>query len=92
MQYWQYRKLILNLIGKVLSIGCYQLPIELLRALSNWAQMSLSQLRGASDRKEVFTKRIFFVESNPSAGAILLEPGAKIRFLLAQISDKYVKV
>ena len=60
MQYWQYRKLILNLIGKVLLIGCYQLPIELLRALSHWAQMSLSQFRGASDRKEVFTKRIFF--------------------------------
>ena len=92
MQYWQYQKLILNLIGKVLQIGCYQFPIELLRALSHWAQMSLSQLREASDRREVVI--IFFLNQipNPIAVAILLEPGAKIRFLLAQISDKYVKV
>ena len=68
------------------------LPIELLRALSHWAQMSLSQLREASDRREVVI--IFFLNQipNPIAVAILLEPGAKIRFLLAQISDKYVKV
>ena len=79
----------LNRELNMLQIGCYQFPIELLRALSHWTQMSLFQLRDASERKEVVT---FFFKSNPIAGAILLEPGAKIRFLLAQISDKYVKV
>ena len=81
----------LNRELNMFQIGCYQFPIELLRALSHWAQMSLSQLREASDRREVV---IFFLNQipNPIAVAILLEPGAKIRFLLAQISDKYVKV